>query len=115
MRQRVEGSREQWWSRGGDGCPPPSHPRVSAAGTLKEMDGIGKAQRVAPGHSSLSRRPRTGPARAGERGVAPQIKASRAQGRPRQQHERDRPESGGGRGARLRPGPGGGRLGLPAL
>lgn len=68
MRQRVKGSREQWWSRGGDGCSPPSHPRVSAAGTLKEMDGIGKTQRVAPGSSSLSRRPRTGGARAGERG-----------------------------------------------
>lgn len=64
----MEGSREQWWSRGGDGCSPPSHPRASASGTLKEMDGIGKTQRVATGSSSLSRRPRTGGARAGGRG-----------------------------------------------
>lgn len=38
----------------------PQAPRVSAAPTLREMDGVGEMRRGAPGGSWRSRRPRSG-------------------------------------------------------
>lgn len=78
MQGEGRGQREQLCNRGGNRCSSGGrpHPRLSFAGTLKEMDEVGETQRLASGWYALGRRLRSAGVGAG---VWPQIKGQRGE------------------------------------